>query len=155
MLIFFQYLLCSFATSQMVSASTSDDTRGGNSGGASPNNIRPTANAQLESDSSVYPPCSRKKKKFKAASFHGQTHFKCNHYLSPSKSGKHVCHVGISCRRNTAFPENVAIGRIKSSRDCRKLIAVELPTDPSYLLITSSGANSVAIGMTICWKAWM
>src|SRR6267154_4759500 len=60
MLIFFQYLPCSFATSQTVSASTSDDTRGGNSGGASPNNIRPTANAQLESDSSVYPPCSHK-----------------------------------------------------------------------------------------------
>ncbi len=144
MLIFFQYLLCSFATSQMVSASTSDDTRGGNSGGASPNNIRPTANAQLESDSSVV-----------VASFHGQTHFKCNNYLSPSKSGKHVCHVGISCRRNTAFPEDVAIGRIKSSRDCRKLTAVKLPIYPSYLLITSSGANSVAIGMTICWKAWM
>ena len=62
MLIFFQYLLCSFATSQMVSDSTSDATRGGNSGGASPNNIRPTANAQLESDSSVYPPCSHKER---------------------------------------------------------------------------------------------
>ena len=61
-LIFFQYLLCSFATSHTVSDSTSDATRGGRSGGASPNSIRPTANAQLESDSRVYPPYRREER---------------------------------------------------------------------------------------------
>jgi hypothetical protein len=50
----------------------------------------------------------------KEESFQGQTHFKCNNYLPPSKAGKHASHMGISGRGDTAFPEDVAIGRVES-----------------------------------------
>lgn len=52
----FQYLLCSFATSQTVSVPSSLATRGGNWSGASPNKTLVTASADTEIESKLYPP---------------------------------------------------------------------------------------------------
>lgn len=45
---FFQYLLCSIATCQMVSVATSEATMGPNCGGTSPKMTRATASADTE-----------------------------------------------------------------------------------------------------------
>ena len=81
MLMLFQYLLCSLATSHTVSASTSDATSEDSSGGASPSNVRPTANAQLEIDSRVYPPCIYENHEQRSGV---ETNLKCSNNLPAS-----------------------------------------------------------------------
>jgi hypothetical protein len=44
-----------------------------------------------------------------------KTYFKNYNHPPSSKGGKHVSHMGVSCRRDTAFPEDVSVGRIESS----------------------------------------
>jgi hypothetical protein len=64
--------------------------------------------------------------------------------------------MGISCGGNVAFPKLISFRRIKT---CRNFICLDIRAGDIgslfNILMTSSGANSMAIGITTFWKAYI
>jgi hypothetical protein len=64
--------------------------------------------------------------------------------------------MGISCWGNVAFAKFISFRRIETCRNyiCQDIRAGDIES-PFNILMTSSGANSIAIGITTFWKAYI
>lgn len=115
---FFQYLLCSAETCQIVSVAASEAVSGGSCGGISPSTTRVTARADAAIASRQYPPFDSGWFQQRSEAEAGDTNLERDHELSAGQRGEHVRHVGVARWRDVAFAKVVAFGGVESCRDC-------------------------------------
>jgi len=127
---------------------TSDASIAPSSAGVSPSKTCPTAKADREIASRLYPPYTSALALSDGSS---RTHLKCNDDLAPCQRAEHMRHVAVGGRRDVTSPQVVSISRIEASRDWREFDVEGGGIGSS--LITRSGLNSYAIGIMIFWKA--